>query len=131
MLDLDAIQTRADAAWAGPWALAYTATCPGRDSPSGCEDIGDCPHMVPVGIVAGAAGEKLDEEIICWDTDGLRDADADFIIRSRQDVPALVAELRVTRAVAEAADRVMHGAGVQSELRATLTAWHEHNGEAR
>ena len=40
-----------------------------------------------------------------------------------------MAELRVTLAVAEAADRVMHGVAVQSELRAALTAWHEHNGE--
>ena len=47
------------------------------------------------------------------------------------DWTALVAELRVTRAVAEAADRVVNGRAVQSELRAALTAWHEHHGELR
>ena len=44
---------------------------------------------------------------------------------------ALLAELRITRAVAEAADRVLNGVGVQSELRTALTAWHEHEGRLR
>ena len=47
------------------------------------------------------------------------------------DWTALVAELRVTRRVAEAADRVLNGRAVQSELRAALTAWHEHHGTVR
>jgi hypothetical protein len=47
------------------------------------------------------------------------------------DVPALVAELRAARAVMDAADHVINGRGVHSELRSALTAYRQRYGEAR
>ena len=76
-----------------------------------------------------AAEERYERATAARDDIEIEEALADKV-ELASEIPDLLAELRVTLAVAEAADRVMNGRAVQSELRAALTAWHEYRGEA-
>jgi hypothetical protein len=92
-LDLDAIENRAKAATAGPWAWEATS----RDDNAWCLGVTDP-------ACEGQIEEREDEElpevvefIAESGTDGTY-ADAAFIAHARTDVPALVAEVRRLRA---------------------------------
>ncbi len=81
MIDLDAIQARADATSPGPW----------KGSPT-CRDA----------VVADAKpGQEVDEEVRYYGGapigESMHAADREFIAHARTDVPDLVAELRAAR----------------------------------
>ena len=79
MLDLDAIEARAEAATPGPWRQTT--------SKRGYRDVLQTPDSY---------GDRMIAK-------GCPNADADFIAAARTDIPALVAELRAAREVVEAA----------------------------
>lgn len=114
-INLDQVQKVVDAATSAPWEQSLSARG-AVIAPAGPLEIGSDTWRYYGGRVVG---------------ESMRAEDSAFAIVARNAMPELVAELRVTRKVAEAADRVMNGIGVQSELRAALTAWHEHRGETR
>jgi hypothetical protein len=80
MLDLDAIEARAEAATPGPWRQTT--------SKRGYRDVLQTPDSY---------GDRMIAK-------GCPNADADFIAAARTDIPALVAELRAAR---EAKERVL------------------------
>ena len=84
MLDLDAIEARAEAATPGPWRNEPD-TGAGRVwvQRGYFRDEADCEPLFSL------RGKEAYEQ---------RSADADFIARARTDIPALVAELRAARA---------------------------------
>lgn len=77
MLDLDAIQARADAALPGPWEAHQSPTVP---------------HIWSIDRISEDDDDDGDEIAEA------READAEFIANSREDIPALLAEVRVLRA---------------------------------
>lgn len=79
LLDVDAIEARANAATPGPWKLWGMTVMTDRH---GTGDVADC-----------------DDIAFTADPDrGLRTFNADFIAHAREDIPALVAEVRRLRA---------------------------------
>jgi hypothetical protein len=85
MLDLDAIEARAEAATPGPWRQTT--------SKRGYRDVLQTPDSY---------GDRMIAK-------GCPNADADFIAAARTDIPALVAELRAAREVVEAAAQRIGG----------------------
>lgn len=79
MLDLDAIEARANAATPGPWHWE-------------AED--DCRTLV-------AADLPNVEPLLFFDDGWAQPCDREFVAHAREDVPALVAEVRLLRAIAE------------------------------
>jgi hypothetical protein len=91
MIDLDAIQARADKATTGPWKVWGMIV---MSDPKNTSDYEDCDVIAPTS-----------------DPDrGLRTFNAEFIARARTDVPDLIAEVRALRAERDA---------LASELNAT------------
>jgi hypothetical protein len=95
MLDLDAIEARAEAATPGPWRQTT--------SKRGYRDVLQTPDSYGDRMIA-----KIDQEAFIVSRRDARmlrcpNADADFIAHARIDIPALVAELRAAREVVEAA----------------------------
>lgn len=114
--DLDAITARAEAATEGPWYHS-----PGRSGGDGqFAFLGKSAGFVQTRAVIEPTGVRHDPDQFgspCI-AEPLRDADADFIAYAREDVPALVAEVRELRAwrftVAFGLGYVeQHGAAVQ------------------
>lgn len=116
-LDLDAIQARADAATPGPWVdtKGYHLTCL-------LEDENDCERTSAIrerivfhnGVVHHEHDERqpspelltINGDLIAgaydWEEWGiLKHADTEFIVHAREDIPALVAEVRRLRAIVE------------------------------
>ncbi len=92
MLDLDAIEARAEAATPGPWTARL------RDD---MWEINDGSGSNFVSIVESC---WLPDDCDAGQYGGIPDVDdARFIAHARTDVPALVAELRAAREVVEAA----------------------------
>jgi hypothetical protein len=124
-LDLDIIQARADAATEGPWAWEAT---------------GEKDNSWAVGLIQDDDGEPIEGENepgdniviegICEGIDA-HIPDAEFIAHARQDVPALVAELRAARETCHALQRWVALPGMfwgdtpetGSEVGAALTNW--------
>src|SRR5262245_7196191 len=109
-LDLDAVLARAEAATPGEWTTRVE-----RRATRGNAFRVDSPNGIVVGLVVGGGTND----------DGA--ANAAFIASARQDIPALVAELRTERARAEKAE------AERDELREQLRianietdiAWHD------
>lgn len=94
MLDLDAIEARAEAATPGPWTARL------RDD---MWEINDGSGSNFVSIVESC---WLPDDCDTGQYGGIPDVDdARFIAHARTDVPALVAELRAAREVVEAAHK--------------------------
>ena len=92
MLDLDAIEARAEAATPGPWTARL------RDD---MWEINDGSGSNFVSIVESC---WLPDDCDAGQYGGIPDVDdARFIAHARADIPALVAELRAAREVVEAA----------------------------
>jgi hypothetical protein len=124
MLDLDAIEARAEAATPGPWRNEPD-TGAGRVwvQRGYFRDEADCEPLFSL------RGKEAYEQ---------RSADADFIARARTDIPALVAELRAAREVVEAAqanantwDEYYHQRPVDRNLVSALAAYRAVVGTSR
>ncbi len=123
MLDLDAIEARAEAATPGPWTARL------RDD---MWEINDGSGSNFVSIVESC---WLPDDCDAGQYGGIPDVDdARFIAHARTDVPALVAELRVAREVVEAAqanadtwDEHYHQRPVDRNLVGALAAYLESN----
>ncbi len=119
MLDLDAIEARAEAATPGPWTARL------RDD---MWEINDGSGSNFVSIVESC---WLPDDCDAGQYGGIPDVDdARFIAHARTDVPALVAELRVAREVVEAAqanadtwDEHYHQRPVDRNLVGALAAY--------
>ncbi len=126
MLDLDAIEARAEAATPGPWTARL------RDD---MWEINDGSGSNFVSIVESC---WLPDDCDAGQYGGIPDVDdARFIAHARTDVPALVAELRVAREVVEAAqanadtwDEHYHQRPVDRNLVGALAAYRAVVGEA-
>lgn len=92
-IDLDAIEARAEAATAGPWH--------GEHDEFGCVHVGDYGW-----VASGPQGQSPDYD---GGTGDQGKADAEFIAHAREDVPALVAEVRRLRRWKDEALPVMEG----------------------
>lgn len=91
-LDLDAIQKRCDAATPGEWVwngggVVIVVPVPTKRQP----------HRTTTWDVIGAylSSDPDDEGAEVW----IADADRDFILASRTDIPALIAEVRRLRSL--------------------------------
>jgi hypothetical protein len=109
MLDLDAIEARAEAATPGPWRQTT--------SKRGYRDVLQTPDSYGDRMIA-----KIDQEAFIVSRRDARmlrcpNADADFIAHARIDIPALVAELRAAREVVEAAQEEDHWRAELPRLR--------------
>ena len=100
--DLDAIEARANAATKGPWYHRGSLT------------------EEEVGILGGTEASIVTENdepddgytfdlFASWRDDGIDDADAAFIAASREDVPAMAAEIRRLWAMFDAWKKGMGG----------------------
>jgi hypothetical protein len=83
MIDLDAIEARCNAATPGPWRAGNIAA----EAKVWCD--------YPEGIEGPVMGERC---LLIMNKHFPHDADREFIAASRTDVPALLANLRETRA---------------------------------
>ena len=92
MLDLDAIEARAEAATPGPWTARLSDMWEINAGSDLVSVVESC--WLPDDCEAGQHGGIPDVD------------DARFIAHARTDVPALVAELRAAREVVEAAQTV-------------------------
>jgi hypothetical protein len=111
MLDLDAIEARAEAATPGPWRQTT--------SKRGYRDVLQTPDSYGDRMIA-----KIDQEAFIVSRRDARmlrcpNADADFIAHARIDIPALVAELRAAREVVEAAQKL------ETDIESDLDWLHE------
>src|ERR1039458_7012457 len=100
MLDLDAIEARAEAATAGPLTAEPVFNEDERDRPDlehYWDDHSEWAYNAEPFRIEGP------EVVENGEFSALSGLDADFIAASRADIPALVAELRATREVVEAA----------------------------
>ena len=126
MLDLDAIEARAEAATPGPWHTQVTTAC--FDVIQGGDRHTDNRYISMMGVDSDPDGDFRDYSE--------SNADADFIAYARTDIPALVAELRAAREVVEAAqanadtwDEHYHQRPVDRNLVAALAAYRTVVGE--
>lgn len=150
-LDLDAIEQRANAATPGPWTTGWprgqcanprhSVPHPGRDGDDPCVSAlagylaGDCvSQLKPIGVPFHEVRYVVD----IGDGGDISVADAAFIAAARQDVPALVAEVRRLRALGdEMAAALEHAAECYTEdaqssryLTKRVEAWREQRGDA-
>lgn len=90
--DLDAIEARANAASAGPWRSTWPDPTPAPHDPNDVVVESLAPGLSYVGrMVVGTLYHDGDHAVCS-------EANAAFIAHARQDVPALVAEVRRLRA---------------------------------
>ena len=95
-IDLDAIEARANAATSGPWKATHSKGDCGncKPCPKGlfyCND--ECEQCEHWGITEPAWVKEI-LTVDCGEFDYMNDADADFIAHAREDIPALLAEVR-------------------------------------
>lgn len=119
--ELQAIEARANAATPGPWAWEPT----GEKCNSWCMGTVYPAHEGRIVEVFDEETQRYREkpevvDYIASGGDSSSLADPNFIAHARTDVPALIAEVRMQRARADAAtreaDRLRHGAPVEGDF---------------